>query len=128
MNKWQIICPVVAMLVFGSVLGILALRGPHRGYINVASHSIGNDLIMSTNSPQLVHIGPDLQARLSALLSARTYVAGVLMGDDLAPYGDGTACSRLMLTNEIGGRLLIRLRPAKEPGKFHVLGFRTVAE
>ena len=128
MNKWQIICPVVAMLIVGLVFGIVAVRGQHRGFISVASRSIGGDLIASTNSSHLVRIGPDLQAHLSELLSARTHVADVLLGDEPSPFGDGAACSRLVLTNDAGRGLLIRLRPAEESGMFHVLGFRTVSE
>ncbi len=64
MNKWQIICPVAAMLLFGLAFGSVALKGQHRGYIQVATRSIGGDLIRSTNAAQLVHIGPDLHARL----------------------------------------------------------------
>ena len=61
MNKWQIICPVVAMLIAGLVVGVIALRGQHRGFINVASRAIGSDLIASTNSPHLVRVGPGLR-------------------------------------------------------------------
>jgi hypothetical protein len=127
-NKWQIICPVVALLIVGLVFGVIAIRGQHRGFISVASRSIGGDLITATNSSHLVRIGPDLQARLSELLSARAHVADVLMGDEPSPFGDGTACSRLFLTNDAGRGLLIRLRPAEQSGMFHVLGFRTVSE
>lgn len=127
MNKWQIICPVVAMLLFSLVLAFIALRGQHRGYVRVATRSIGSELIASTNSTHLVHIGSDLQARLAELLSVRTTVASVMQGDEPAPFGDGTASSRLVLSNEVGRVLMIRLRSA-ESGKFHVLGFRTVSE
>src|SRR4051812_24955130 len=127
MNKWQIICPVAAMLIAALVFGIIAVRGQHRGFISVASRSIGGDLIASTNSSHLVRIGPDLQAYLAELLSARTHIAAVLLGDEPSPIGDGTACSRLVLTNDAGRGLLIRLRPAEESGMFHVLGFKTVS-
>ncbi len=128
MSKWQIICPVVAILIAGLGSGITAVRGQHRGFISVASRSIGGDLIATTNSPHLVRIGPGLQARLSELLSVRTHVAEVLLGDEPSPFGDGTACSRLVLTNDAGRGLLIRLRPAEQSGMFHVLGFRAVSE
>ena len=128
MNKWQIICPAVAMLVVGLVFGIIAVRGQHRGFISVASRSIGGDLITGTNSSRLVRIGPDLHACLSALLAARAQVANVRLGDDPSPIGDGTACSRLVLTNDLGQGLLIRLRPADQSGKFQVLGFRSILD
>jgi len=126
MNKWQIICPVVAILVVGLVLGMVAMRAEHRGFIIVASRSIGGELIASTNSSHLVRIGPDLQSRLSDLLSVRTDIADVVLGDEPSPFGDGTACSRLVLTNDVSRGLLVRLRPAEQSGMFHVLGFRTV--
>jgi len=128
MNKWQIFYPVIALLIVGLVFGVIAIRGQHRGFISVASRSIGDDFIASTNSSHLVRIGLDLQAQLSELLSARTHIADVLMGDEPSPYGDGTASSRLVLTNDAGRGLLIRLRPAEQSGMFHVLGFRTVSE
>jgi hypothetical protein len=86
MNKWQIICPVAAMLIAALVFGIIAVRGQHRGFISVASRSIGGDLIASTNSSHLVRIGPNLQAHLAELLSARTHIAAVLLGDE--PFAD----------------------------------------
>jgi hypothetical protein len=125
MNNWQVICPVVALLIAGLVVGAIALRGQHRGFMNVASRAIGSDLITSTNSPHSVRVGPGLQAHLAELLAARTHVAGVLVGDDPAPIGDDTAWTRLVLTNDAGASLLIRLRPSKDSGKFDVLGFRS---
>jgi hypothetical protein len=116
------------MLVVGLAFGIVVVKGQRRGFISVASRSIGEDLITSTNSSHVVRIGPGLQAALSELLSAPAHVADVLMGDEPSPIGDGKACSRLVLTNDIGKGLLIRLRPAEQSGMFHVLGFRTVSE
>jgi hypothetical protein len=124
MNKWQILCPVTAMVVIGAIVGILALQGQHRRFISTASSGIGADLIRATNSPHLVRLSPFLQQRLARLLRARTQVAAVLEGDDARPEGDGSACSRLVLTNTAGDRLLIRLRRTGS-GKFEVVGFRT---
>ena len=125
MNRWQIIYPVVAMLAVGSVLGMFAMRGKRRGFISAASYSIGSDLLTTTNSLRLIRVGPQLQARLSELLGARTHVAAVLFGDESSPFGDSTACSRLVLTNDVGRGLVIRLRQAEQPGMFNVLGFRS---
>ena len=125
MNKWQIICPVVALLIAGFIFAIITSRNHRNYFISVMSRSIGGDLIESTNSAHLVSIGPRLQTRLSELLSSPAGVATVRLGDEPSPHGDGTACSRLVLTNEAGMALLIRLRPAEESSMFHVLGYRT---
>lgn len=109
------------MLIVALVFGSITARSRHRGFISVASQSIGGDLITVTNSSHLVRIDPDVRARLAELLGARTWVADVLLGDAPSPIGDGTACSRLILTNELGKSLLIRLRPVEESGMFEVL-------
>jgi hypothetical protein len=72
----------------------------------------------------LIRVNPFLRAKLSALLGSPTHVAGVLAGDSPKPDGDGSACSRPVLTNSGGQRLLIRLRQAGEAGMFEVVGFR----
>ena len=126
MNKWQIICPLVAMAIAALVFLRIASRGQHRAYIVAASDNIGRDLIVSTNSPHLVRVGPDLTARLGELLSATTHVAAVSLGDAPAPFGDGRACSRVVLTNEQGRGISIRLCRANVRGKFNVLGYQTV--
>jgi hypothetical protein len=128
MNKWQIICPVVALLIAMLTIGIIHERGEHRGFIRVASHSIGDGLIAATNSSHLVRVSPELQARLSELLAARTHLACVLLGDEPPPMGDGSACSRVVFTNDAGQGLLIRLRQADQPGLFQVLGFRSALQ
>jgi hypothetical protein len=103
------------------------MRGERRSFLLVASRSIGQDIIAATNSTHLVRIAPDLQSRLSELLSAHTQVADVLLGDEPSPFGDGTASSRLVLSNDVGRALMIRLRPS-ETGKFEILGFRMISE
>src|SRR6266496_176133 len=123
MNKSQIICPVVAMMLTAFVFGLFGIRGQRRAAILVASYSIGRELITSTNSSHLVSVGPEMQAHLSGLLNATTRVSTVvLLGDEPRPIGDGRACSRLILTNDAGHGLVVRLR--QEPGTkvFNVLG------
>ena len=124
MNKWQIICPVVALLVGGIVAVNIAARSQRRGIIIAASSSLGHDLITSTNSAHLIRVNPFLRAKLSRLLGSPTHVASVLAGDSPKPDGDGSACSRLVLTNNAGQRLLIRLRQAGGAGMFEVVDFR----
>jgi hypothetical protein len=128
MNKWQLICPVVAMLAFGMVVAIVATRSQHRAVIQAASLSIGQDLIQTTNSTRLLRVGPQLQAQLSVLLSSPTHVAAVLRGDARRARGDVAACSRIVLTNHAGQRLLVRLAQADHSGMFEVVGFRAGSE
>ena len=128
MNKWQIICPVVALLIAGLAFASISIRNHRRGLISAASRSIGSDLIRSNTSARLVYVGSSLQMALSDLQSSSTHISEIRFGDDESPYGNGTARSCVVLTNEAGKALLIRLRPAEEPGMFHVLGYRTLSE
>ena len=75
----------------------------------------------TTNSPQLVRIGPGLEGRLASLLNTNAGVSQVLLGDEPSPIGNGKAACRLILTNASGDCMGIRLRA--DEGKFHVLGF-----
>jgi hypothetical protein len=134
MNKWRIICPLVAILVALLVFGAIQGRKEHRYFISMATGSIGNDLIAGTNSSALVPRPNDngmllhLQGRLSDLHSSPLHIAAVLLGDEPRPTGDGSACSRLVLTNEAADGILIRLRQAKTGGNFEVLGYLQVSE
>lgn len=40
MNKWQIICPVVAMLVVGIVFGSIHMRGDRRALVLAVTQQI----------------------------------------------------------------------------------------
>ncbi len=93
----------------------------------MASRSLGAELIAATNSPHLVRMSPFLKAQLDRMLGSPTRVAAVLAGDAPRPAGDGSACSRIVLTNAVGHGLLLRLRQAGS-GKFEVVGFRTLSE
>jgi hypothetical protein len=128
MNKCRTICLRVTVVITVLAVGIIYEVHEHRSFLRAASRSIGNDLIQGTNSPHLVRISQDFQAHLSELLTARTRVADVLLGDEPSPIGGGTACSRVVLTNDVGKDLLIRLRVADKHGGFLVVGFRSISE
>lgn len=128
MNNWKPIFVVTVLLAAGATFEIFTLRGRHREFINTTLRSIGSDLSTSTHSSHLVSIGPDLRAQLSELRSAETHVADVLFGDESPPNGNGIAGCRLVLTNDAGRGLLIRLRVADKAGMFQVLGFRTLGK
>lgn len=128
MNKWQIICPLAALALVSVPAAIGLLRQPtlaHRGYVKGQTHTIGLDLCRSTNSARLVRMPPALRDRLSHFLRSPAGVAGVSLGDEPAPLGDGTACSRLVLSNASGARFTVRLRQEPGPEHFYVLGFWT---
>jgi len=124
MNKSQLMTLLVALLVTALGWIIAVSCGHQRSYLRVRTIGIGNDLIVRTNSDRLVLIGPSLRSRLEQLLSSPTKLETVKLGDEAAPFGDGKATSHLILKNQKGERLGIRLR--REDGdKFDVLGYWT---
>src|SRR6185295_11251662 len=99
MNKWQIICPLVTLTLVAVVFARISGANHCRAYVYAHSRMIGQELVATTNSPHLVHIGPGLTQRLSEFLAFPTGVAGVELGDEPAPIGNGRACSRVIITN-----------------------------
>ena len=134
MNKWQIICPLTAIVVALGAVAVMHGRSNQRYFIQAATASIGADLIKGTNSPILVgRLSDDgilahLEGRLADLHRSPMHVAAVLMGDEPAPVGDGAACSRLVITNEEKDGILMRLEPADATGRFRVLGYLKVPQ
>jgi hypothetical protein len=127
-NKWQLIGPLALALIGG--LFFVSVQGldHHRYYIRTQTRMIGTELIATTNSTRLVHIGTDLRQQLVTLLSSPVGFDDVLLGDEPAPIGNGSAECRLILTNAVGARLGMRLRPADALEKFEVLGFWSVRD
>jgi len=134
MNKWQVICPLVVIAFALGVVAVIQGRNDRRYFIQVATASIGADLIRGTNSALLVprandnEILPHMERRLFELHRAPTHIAAVLDGDEPRPIGDGTACSRLVLTNEEAEGILIRLAQSDAIGSFHVLGYLQIPQ
>lgn len=87
------------------------------------TYSIGRDLIAHGNSSQLAGLPPGLAGQLSNLLGSATQIAAVLPGDEPSPIGDGSACSRLILTNQLAKGLELRFCPALTGDKYRVLGY-----
>jgi hypothetical protein len=127
-NKWQIICPLAAIALVVIVFAMVSGANHRRYDVQAQTRMIGQELIATTNSTRLVQVGSGLQKRLSEFLTSPAGVADVTLGDEPSPIGDGTACSRLIVSNATGGRLGIRLRQDSEPERFHVLGFWTITE
>lgn len=128
MNKWQIICPVFAILLVVIVGGVIHELGEQRHYTAMATDSIGRDLTSTTNSPHLAGIDPELHARLSELLRSRASVAAVILGDEELPTGRGKACSQLVVTNDLGEGLAMRLGPDRNSWFFRVLSYKQITE
>jgi hypothetical protein len=85
--------------------------------------NIGAWLVQTTNSTDLVGLTPELQADLRVLLASPTE-RWVCLGDEPPPVGDGRASARLVLTNQMGRVLTLRLR--EEPAgslKYRVLSY-----
>ena len=128
MNKWQIICPLVAMAFAVMVAFFWKIpRGHYLATVGLSSRgaSIGNELIATTNSQFLVRISPGLENRLSQFLASESRLDSVKMGDASPPVGDGKAQMCVYLRNSRGELLGIRLRQSKNSDKFEVLGYWT---
>jgi len=128
MNKWQIILPITAFAVVFLAIGITHELGERDYAIRLMTASVGHELVTSTNSSHLTGGGADLQAQLYKLHTSPVGISTVLLGDEPSPIGDGSACSRLTLTNEVGQGLLIRLQQTDHPATFRVLSFRSISQ
>jgi hypothetical protein len=126
MNKrrmlgWGAVVAVIAAL---TVLVAMTHRfGTSNQVLTARTYQIGQDLISHANSTFLAGLPPGLAGQLSNLLKSPTRIAAVLSGDEPPPVGDGSACSRLILTNQLAKGLELRLCPASTPDKFRVLGY-----
>jgi hypothetical protein len=91
------------------------------------SMSVSADLVHGTNSQVLTGVTAELQSDIK-LIHASPTRAMIQPGDEDPPVGDGRAQARLVLTNEVGQALTLRLRPEADPStglrKFRVLGYR----
>ena len=125
MNRTQLIALLVALAIAGAV-AFLSMSGPRDPRALAAqTMQIGQELIATTNSPRLVVIGAGLKVRLAQLLASPTLIEEVLPGDEPQPLGDGKATTRLILKNQNGERLGIRLRKREDGDKVDVLGYWT---
>jgi hypothetical protein len=127
-NKWQIICLLVAIAIVGVVFALVSGSRHNRYHVYAQARMIGEELSTTTNSSRLVQLGPGLRQRLSDFLISPSGLAEVQLGDEPPPIGDGSACSRVILSNAVGGRVGIRLRQDSQPERFHVLGYWTITE
>ena len=84
---------------------------------------MANDLVTKKNSPLLFQMGTIFKKELSRVLAEPTQIILVKYGDEPAPIGDGSACSRLVLSNRVGQLIGIRLQHDSKSKKFYVWGF-----
>jgi hypothetical protein len=128
MNKGPIFWLLVALGVIATVEGVRFVTNAVEGrryFITIATASVGHELIGVTNTPHWVRVGPGLRAELSDLLAAPTHINKVILGDDRPPTGDGHASSRLILTNELGRSVSLRLRLQHDSGQKPVFDILT---
>ena len=126
MSKWRIIWPISAVAILAAVAMVVAMKQRFENanqVITSCTYQIGEDLISHASSPQLTGLPPGLAGQLSNLTGSPTHVAAVLLGDEPPPVGDGSACSRVILTNLLAKGLELRLCTASAPGKFRIMGY-----
>lgn len=134
MNKGPIFWLLVAIAIVAAVAGMLFVRDAVEGrryFITIATASAGRELIEVTNASHWIRVGPELLGDLSGLLASPTHINKVVLGDDRPPVGDGHASSRLVLTNELGRGLAMRLRLRHDAGQgpiFDVLSYSRITE
>lgn len=128
MSKATVIRLLVAavLIVIVAAAWFLARANQERQYaMLIISMSVGADLVHTNYSRSLAGVTPELQADLNRLLASPTRCI-VRSGDERPPLGDGQAYTRLLLTNEAGQVLTLRLRPEYDGHqfqKFRVLGY-----
>jgi len=98
-----------------------------RDLMMALSLSVGSDLVHKSTSQALTGVTPELEAALKEMHNS-TMEAVIQPGDDDPALGGGRAQARLVLTNEAGKTLTLRLRGESDPDtglqKFRVLGYR----
>jgi hypothetical protein len=135
MSKGPTILWVVVALVVVSVIwagsAIRRLGEAKRQIVTMGTFNVGRDLIASTNSALLLSIDPELRSQLSAILASTTHIASIHLGDEPAPVEGGRASSVLLLTNNTGEGVTLRLGlhdDSTHTLRFNVLSHRKITE
>ncbi len=127
---WVVVALVVVGLLWGwSAIG--HLKEARRQIVTMCTYNVGRDLIASTNSALLVGIDAGLRTSLAEVLASTTHIASVQLGDEQAPAGGRRASSVLLLTNEIGEGVALRLDLHDDSThmlRFDVLSHRKITE
>ena len=127
MRKWILTAVLLAVVSALITTSYIHHRNNRNGLHRSLTKQIGEDLIASKDSKLVVRVGDGLRVKLSEYTAGHAKVADVRVGDEPPPTGDGSATSRVILSNDAGGVLSIRLKPAGD-GRFHILGFVTLSK
>ncbi len=125
LNKWQLICPVVAMGLVALVAGVLAIRSfnsSHKDLYFARASIVGHDLVTKTNSEFLTSVTPELKSNLVALCSSPARLESLRHGE-LNPDDPSTEDALLSLANEAGATLQLTLRWQPKLRKFVPVSF-----
>jgi hypothetical protein len=129
MNKWQIICPLAAVVLF--LLLAAAPRAVSRykmhrmDSITTAVRCVGWDLEQQTNSTWLAVVTPELKKTLENFLTTPScYIETLRFGDASASARDRAAIYDLYIKNFDDACMSLKLKYDSKLKKFHVLGFQ----
>jgi hypothetical protein len=128
---WLAAVTILGIAVFVAVFSVRSAAERGRYGLRLSTGGAGQLLITKTNASQWVQMDQGFQISLSNLLRSPTQIAEVLLGDEPHPTGDGRASSRLILTNELGQALGIRLRlrhGSAQESPYQVLSYWKPAE
>jgi hypothetical protein len=125
---------IVSIAIGTAVLSVAAgawlsarAKRRQRDLVLALSLSVGSDLVHKSGSQALVGVTPELEAALKEMHNSPTQ-AVIQPGDDEPAPGGGRAQARLVLTNQAGKTLALRLacelKSRKGLQKFTVLGYR----
>ena len=118
---YGIACALAVVLILVSRFsGLNNARGPAR---EARALSIGYDLRNTTNSTMLVGATPEIRADLASILGWGTWDL-----IDRSPPRDPWAVVRLILTNNHGQALHLRLRDEYPSERLRLLSYRTITE
>jgi hypothetical protein len=110
--------PVLVVLVIWFKTSLNTARRPAR---EVRALSLGYDLIRTTNSTMLVDASPEFRADLASILGWPTW-----RDIDRSPPLDPWAVVRLVITNEHGRALHIRLKDEYPTDRLRLLSYRRI--
>ena len=109
------------------LLAVAMFRSGGEGDLAVA-RAIGRDLLQSGTSVRLARVPPLLAERLADFSGRGAGIASVHRGDAPIPFGDGRAQAVVVIQNEKGERIGIRLRIREGRGASECLGFWTLPD
>ncbi len=117
MNKWQIICPVCAMLLFALSLGFIAMRSnSNEVYLAMASH-VAVELVGTTNFDLISPMPPDLKSNLASFLASPARLASLRR--DVTDPTHPVICLR----NDAGHMMEITLAWQTKTKKFSAIAY-----